>query len=73
MVDAKFQGKTSKSSIVKRQHHGLWFLSFLTLWAGGLFAWAKNHPDSQLAALMALGVAELPRLKVLAAGLLSRS
>ncbi|KAL2258218.1 hypothetical protein VTK26DRAFT_8563 [Humicola hyalothermophila] len=71
--DWEYTGKTSKSSIVERQHRGLWFLSFLTLCAGGLFAWAKNNPRSRLAAFLTLALAELSKLKALAMELASRS
>jgi hypothetical protein len=51
-ANKKIQGKTSKSSIVKRRHDWFWCLGLFSL-VGGLFAWVKNRPESQLASLLA--------------------
>lgn len=56
VTNSKIQGKPSKSPLVKRRRSKFWALGLFGL-VGGLFAWVKAHPESQLASLM---VAQIP-------------
>lgn len=56
------QGEKTRPSIVKRRQGRCWFVSIFALLAGGLFAWVRKYPGSQLACLLKSQAFKLPGL-----------